>query len=212
MKQRQGFTLIEILIVIVIMLVMAGILYPVLFGARAKAQQVKCATQLRQIGMSIQMYSNDHDDLAPPGGYDVTVVPDGTQNSTPAPTIVRIDWQDILVETAYLRSYDLLVCPAAQNRYYRYSYGSNRWVMGWKCGFLMGAIPFPSNTVLLTEKTGTDWVAWEPNTALNNPYYFPLEPRHSNQLNVLFCDGHVKRVGVGEFIIGGNSNIIWRWQ
>lgn len=213
--KRRGFTLIELVIVIAIIIILAGILFPALLSAKRKASQVKCMSHLRQVGLAIQMYANDNDNLAPIGGYDTVAVAQAGQptQQPPLPAGIRVQWQDILLSTAYLRSADVLICPtapAADNPYaYRYSYGANHWVMGWSAGANLDAIPYPSYTVLATEKVGYDWPAWPPTERANNPYYFPLDPRHEDQLNVLYCDGHVHKVAIGEFIV--SPRVIWHW-
>jgi prepilin-type N-terminal cleavage/methylation domain-containing protein/prepilin-type processing-associated H-X9-DG protein len=201
--KRRGFTLIEILVVLVIILVMAGILFPVLANAKKKANQVKCMTQLRQLSMAIQMYAGDHDEVPPLGGYDV-VTPE-QPGTTPQQ---RVQWHDSIVQTGYLKSWDVLTCPSATNRDYRYSYGTNRFVMGWMKSTNLDSIPYPAHTVLVTEKLGLDWVAWEPSLRGQYDYWTPLDPRHNDQLNILYCDGHVKKVAVGEMVEGGP--ILWR--
>lgn len=215
-KRNRGFTLIEILIVILIILILAGILFPVFSVVKGRAQTTKCATHIRQLGMAITMYSNDHDDLPPMGGYDTAVPP-----TFPLPTLqvasttstYRVDWEDTLIGMAYVRSYTIFACPSAPTNDYRYSYGVNRWVMGWGTSVKLDSISYPSNTALMSEKTGYDWPVWLPGEqVLNgqaNPYYFSLDPRHANQLNVLFVDGHVRRVAVGEAIQGGD--ILWKF-
>jgi len=67
MKRRPaaGFTLIELLVVIAIIAILAAILFPVFARARAKARQVKCVSNLKQLGLAFQMYANDYDELLP---------------------------------------------------------------------------------------------------------------------------------------------------
>lgn len=64
-KTRFAFTLIELLVVIAIISILAALLFPVFYTARAKARQIVCVSNLRQIGLSIAMYAEDFDGLYP---------------------------------------------------------------------------------------------------------------------------------------------------
>ncbi len=58
--RRAGFTLVELLIVIGINAILAGILLPALAQARSKAQRIRCQSNLRQINLGVALYADDH--------------------------------------------------------------------------------------------------------------------------------------------------------
>jgi prepilin-type N-terminal cleavage/methylation domain-containing protein/prepilin-type processing-associated H-X9-DG protein len=60
---RRAFTLIELLVVIAIIAILAAILFPVFSQAKESGRQVACMSNMRQLGMAMHMYLNDHDDV-----------------------------------------------------------------------------------------------------------------------------------------------------
>ena len=65
MRQRAAFTLVETLVVIAIIAVLAALLFPVFSAARAAARRTACISNLRQLGLALQMYKQDYGELPP---------------------------------------------------------------------------------------------------------------------------------------------------
>ncbi|MFW5868483.1 MAG: prepilin-type N-terminal cleavage/methylation domain-containing protein, partial [Armatimonadota bacterium] len=110
---RKGFTLIELLVVIAIIAILAAILFPVFARAREKARQTSCLSNVKQLGLSLNMYAQD---------YDETLVP--SRGKTGAGS-----W---CVWTHYTEPYrkndQLLMCPTSRGKYgwANCDYGLNR--------------------------------------------------------------------------------------
>src|SRR5437016_4471637 len=102
----RGFTLIELLVVIAIIAVLAAILFPVFATAREKARQTMCASNMRQIGLALNMYREDFD------GRNV--------NEWPWWRDRIFDWDHTFLEVIapYTRNQRILSCPSAQANLY----------------------------------------------------------------------------------------------
>src|SRR5579871_3515415 len=109
----RAFTLIELLVVIAIIAILAALLFPVFATARAKARQAVCTSNLRQIGLSIDMYMQDNDGLYP---YAV----DPADKYTPQIWASAPDFMQQIpniglmheVLQPYIKSKELFHCPA----------------------------------------------------------------------------------------------------
>lgn len=64
-KHRMGFNLIELLVVISILMILAGLMLPSLSGARERGKMANCAANLHGIGQAIIMYVDEHKDQLP---------------------------------------------------------------------------------------------------------------------------------------------------
>lgn len=62
-NRRRAFSLLELLIVIAVTVVLAGLLFPALANLRENAYRVVCGSNQRQIGMAMMMYERDTGEL-----------------------------------------------------------------------------------------------------------------------------------------------------
>ena len=65
MSTRKGFTLLELLMVIVVSLILMALLFPALGRAKARAYRPACMNNLRQLNLAVRMYADDSEDTSP---------------------------------------------------------------------------------------------------------------------------------------------------
>jgi prepilin-type processing-associated H-X9-DG protein/prepilin-type N-terminal cleavage/methylation domain-containing protein len=89
-----GFTLIELLVVMGIIAILIAIVLPVARKVRDAAATTQCLSNLRQVGLAISQYANDHRGCLVPGDY--VGLSDGFTRPGAG------NWADILVDGKYI--------------------------------------------------------------------------------------------------------------
>lgn len=217
--ETSGFTLIELLVVIAIIAVLAAILFPVFAQAREKARQTACASNMRQMGLAVLMYTQDYDERLP---LAATVTDAGFLN-----------WHDLA--DPYVRNKQIWICPSS-NEPIRDIYGkpvchygfntfylnenvvpANIYSLNNAPGVSLGVVSAPSHCVLMTDNRGIDGRI--PANHLSTYVLPPSQPdadywgrpdmRHTGGGVVGLLDGHVKWFRIGGFYTGQTPTDAW---
>ena len=97
----KAFTLVEMLVVIAIIGMLAALLLPALARSKLMAQRSVCISNLKQIGLAVKMYANDHGDVLP-------------ASATPPADYWKTNGIDVWnVYKSYIKSYVGLKAPSS---------------------------------------------------------------------------------------------------
>ena len=100
---RNDFTLIELLVVIAIIAILAAMLLPALNNARETAMASSCVSNMKQVLNSLQLYSEDYDNMM--------LVPEYYSGST------KYGWPQHICRKKYLSNSGVFACPKDQSNY-----------------------------------------------------------------------------------------------
>lgn len=116
---ERAFTLVELLTVLAVIAILAGILLPVLASARASARNSVCTSNLHQLGVAFQAYVQDYDDLLPyaidfadkynASRWSHPFIPDAQERIE---TLAKLNRMLPEVMSAYVKNRELWKCPA----------------------------------------------------------------------------------------------------
>jgi prepilin-type N-terminal cleavage/methylation domain-containing protein/prepilin-type processing-associated H-X9-DG protein len=208
MGRTHGFTLVELLVVIGIISILVAILLPALNKARQAAQAVACASHLRQIGLTVEMYRQENRGYYPPIAFEQTP---GDPNSAYRWGVLLRPYLADSSTDKYVSTRGVLYCPSVPLAYRNpsasyVSYGYNRWGVGGDKPQANGYPKMirrlksvPVETLMMidiarpSDPTRQGWYEAYPSV-------FFQYTRHNGRANAVFADGHVAGLTLKEIL------------
>lgn len=221
--RRINFTLIELLIVIAIIAILAGILLPALLQAKRKGQSILCLSNQKNIGTAAMMYANDHGGyfvhnsggfkianhrsclprLSPyVGGPDYTTAITLTDRDIPSiffcPAETRVPvtdrgWEERRYNLSYAFIYSESAAHGYAFPYGRPFYGSGNTRKG-ASEIGVGADTWMYQKTIADLETVNGGNIWRTDAYPGGGITFA---RHSNQANIIYMDGHSNSLKIG---------------
>ena len=195
---KKGFTLIELLVVIAIIAILAAILFPVFAQAREKARQANCLSNMKQLGVGLQLYVDDFDETFPIvradnarccaiwGGETFATATGNLTN----PSATEVWWIGLMSMDSYVKNKDLFLCP-----HYGPTNFTNRLNKSGDWNYTVDyeiRNQFSGGALAQLDKTYPCIIEKDIFAMLNYNRNPLVQYPHNGGMNVTFTDGHAK--------------------
>lgn len=220
--RTSGFTLTELLVMLLIVAVLATLLFALVRGIREKAKGAVCAQNLRQIGVGLNAYISENNGRFPNGSAHVSWLKDSSNNN------LGLSWYDAAAQYMGRDSYsgkfndpaadplpDVFACPCGHGTPYHPAwpytgdYAANLYLGQENHKVLtLSAVKNPSSTpyvqdTVMQNNFGVNIYS----SGFSKTSDTAFAARHAGKGNILWVDGHVSSLSHEEYMSFANQSL-----